>query len=159
MKRWTMLLSCLIVLGTVSGCRVVVGDTPFVAGFSLGSVIEANQHFLLDGHTALSGTLSGPQGPLYQRTEEAIVHIDAAQIPAFMEAVQADVEQALVDAGARIYGRESNQHGQEEAPRDSSSFAFRYSDGQADGMVNVWGVRGPETSLVLIVLTTESRGD
>jgi hypothetical protein len=33
---------------------------------------------------------------------------------------------------------------------------LRYSDSQVDGIVNVWGVRGQGTGLILIALITES---
>jgi hypothetical protein len=95
-----------------------------------------------------------------------------------MEAVRSDIELSLTSSGAKICGRggdhpehtdqaltrqglqirgpESDRQGQEGGSTGITGFSFRYSDGKADGAISVWGVRGEGTSLVLIVLITES---
>jgi hypothetical protein len=66
------------------------------------------------------------------------------------------IEQALTRQGLEIRGPESDRQGQEGGSTGITGFSFRYSDGKADGAISVWGVRGEGTSLVLIVLITES---
>jgi hypothetical protein len=39
---------------------------------------------------------------------------------------------------------------------DIVEFDLRYSDDEREGVVNVWGVRGQGTSLILLVVIAES---
>jgi hypothetical protein len=127
-----------------------------MVGFSLGSILEANKQFLSTQEIASGGTVSGPTRPFFQRREEAIVQIEPSESPAFMEAVQADIERSLIDSGAKIVGRASGRQGPGVSPTDIVELDIRYSDGRTDGVVNVWGVRGQGTSWILIVILTES---
>ena len=178
MKRLMILILFLIVLCGLGGCGRVSGESAFMAGFSIGPIIEANEQYLIAKHTLSGGAVSEPPVPFFQKHEEAIVQIDPSDIPAFIEAVRSDIElgltrsgakicgrggdhpehieQALASQGLKIRGRTSDRQGQEGGPTDIAGFSFRYSDGQVDGAINVWGVRGEGTSLILIVLITES---
>jgi hypothetical protein len=178
-KRWVFLFSLLVVSCGLSGCGSIGRESAFMAGFSLGSIIEANDQFLIAKGTVSSGTVSEPPVPFFQKHEEAIVQIDSSHIPTFMEAVRSDIEisltssgakicgrggdhpehieQALASQGLKIRGRTSDRQGQEGRPTDIAGFSLRYSDGKVDGVVNAWGVRGKGTSLILIVLITESQ--
>jgi hypothetical protein len=149
-----------------------------MAGFSIGPIVEANEQYLIARHTLSGGTVSEPPVPFFQMHEQAIVEIDPDQIPEFVEAVRSDVERSLAGSGAKIRGsggdqpelierarasqqaeisgRTSDRQGQEGGRTDIAGFSFRYSDGQVDGAINVWGVRGEGRRLVLIVLVTES---
>jgi hypothetical protein len=73
-----------------------------------------------------------------------------------MEVLQAGIERSLTDSGAKIVERGSGRQGPGVSPTDIIEFNLRYSDGQVDGIVNVWGVRGQGTSLILIAILTES---
>jgi hypothetical protein len=144
--------------------------------FSIGSIIEANSQYLIAPHTVSGSAVSEPPVPFFHRHEEAIVQIDPSQVPAFMEAVRSDVEIALTGSGARIRGSGGDQpelieqalasHGieargrnvdrrQEDTPADVSGFSYRYSDGEADGVIYVRGVRGQGARLVLIAILVE----
>jgi hypothetical protein len=95
-----------------------------------------------------------------------------------MQAVRQDIEQALIDNGAEIVGiggdhpeelermlaeqgitrdtRAEERPVRPGAPTEGTYFTFRYSAGQAEGAINVWGVRGQGTNYTVIVLITES---
>ncbi|UCC61707.1 MAG: hypothetical protein JSV36_12990 [Anaerolineae bacterium] len=179
-KRLVILLCCLVLLPGLGGCESAGIESAFLTEFSIGSIIKANEQYLIAPHTVSSGTVSEPPVPFFQKHEEAIVQIDASRIEAFMEAVRSDIEQALTSSGAEIRGRggdhpeliqqalasqglegrrrEGARQGQASEAAGIAGFSFRYSDGNAEGAINVWGVRGQGTTLFLIVLITESRG-
>jgi len=145
----------------LNGCVTIVRERPasqsaFIAGFSLETIIEANEQYLIARHTVSSGTESVPPASFFQKHEEAIVQVDSTNISAFMEAIRSDIEQALTSSGAKIHGGGIDRQGPEGGLADIEYFSFRYSEGEADGVINVWGVRGEGTSFSLIVLTTES---
>jgi len=156
MKRLAIALIVLASVCGLIGCRSQAGESGFMVGFSLGSIIEANKQFLSSQEVASGGTVSGPAQPFFQRREEAIVQIAPSEIPVFVEAVQGEIEQSLTDLGLKIVGRSSGQQGPGVSPTDIVEFDLRYSGTQVEGIVNVWGVRGQETSLILIVVITES---
>jgi hypothetical protein len=161
MKRLTFFFTLLIVICGLSSCVTIVRERPasqsaFIASFSIGSIIEANEQYLIARHTVSSGTESVPPASFFQKHEEAIVQVDSTNVSAFMEAVRSDIEQALTSNGAKIHGRGGDHQGPEGSPADIAYFSFRYSEGKADGVINVWGVRGEGRSFSLIVLITES---
>lgn len=178
MKRLVVSISLLVVLYSLSSCASAEDESAFLAEFSIAPIIEANGQYLLAKHTVSSGLVSEPPVPFFQQHEEAVVRIDPSQIPTFMEAVRNDIETALTRSGAKIIGRGGDHPelieqvrairgtetrrptGDHQRENDTSTdlvgFSFRYSDGRTDGAVNVWGVRGEGTKLVLIVLITES---
>jgi hypothetical protein len=153
-----MALVVLVTVCVLAGCgsKVQASESDFMVAFSLGSIIEANKQFLSTQEIASGGTVSGPAQPFFQRREEAIVQVESSNIPAFMEAVQSGIERALTDHGFLIVGRGSGRQGPGVSPTDLVEFDLRYSDSQVDGIVNVWGVRGQGTGLILIALITES---
>jgi hypothetical protein len=177
-KRWLIFSFVLAVVCGLGGCGDAGRESGFLTGFSIGSIIEANEQYLIAPHTVSGGVVSEPPVPFFQMHEEAIVQIDPSHVSAFMEVVRSSVERSLTSSGAKIVGRggdhpeiieqalasqglairehTGDRQGQEGTLADIAGFSFRYSDGQADGAINVWGVRGEGTSLVLIVLITES---
>jgi hypothetical protein len=155
MKRLAFFFTLLIVICGLGGCGNVGREAPapqsaFSTSFSLGSVIEANEQYLIAGPRVSGGTESGPPAPFFQRHEEAIVQVDPTDVSTFMEAVRSDIEQALASSGATIHG------GGIGGQADIKHFSIRYREGEADGAINVWGVRGEGTSFTVIVLITES---
>jgi hypothetical protein len=176
-KRWLVFSFVLAVVCSLSGCRDIGRESAFMTGFSIGSIIEANEQYLIAPHTVSSGVVSEPPVPFFQMHEEAIVQIDPSHVPAFMEVVRSSVERSLTGSGAKIVGRggdhpklieqvhasqgleirerTSDRQGQD-TPSDIAGFSFRYSDGKVDGVIYVRGVRGEGTRLVLIVLIIES---
>jgi len=161
MKRLTFFFTLLIMICGLDGCgnagrEIPVPQSAFIAGFSLESIIEANEQYLIARHTVSSGTESVPPASFFQKHEESIVQVDSTNISAFMEAIRSDIEQALTSSGAKIRGSGIDHQGPEGGPADIEYFSFRYSEDEADGVINVWGVRGEGTSFSLIVLITES---
>ncbi len=181
MKRLEFFFTLLIVICGLNGCVTIVRERPasqsaFIASFSIGSIIEANEQHLIARHTVSSGMVSISPESFFQKHEVAIVQVGSTNVSAFMEAVRSDIEQALTSNGAKIHGRGGDavctplpgaptpkihgrggdHQGPEGGPADRAYFSFRYSEGEADGVINVWGVRGEGTSFSLIVLITES---
>jgi hypothetical protein len=177
-KRWLVFSFVLAVVCSLSGCGDIGSESAFMTGFSIGSIIEANEQYLIAPHTVSSGVVSEPPVPFFQMHEEAIVQIDPSHIPAFMEAVQSSVERSLTSSGAQIVGRggdhpelieqvrasqgtevrerTNDRQGRDGTPVDVAGFSSRYSDGKVDGVIYVRGVRGKGARLVLIVLIVES---
>lgn len=180
MKRRTIFFSVLIMVCTLSSCGSVARESAFMVDLTLASLIEINEQHLIAPHTVSGGTVSEPRVPFFQKHEEAIVQVDLSQVPAFMEAVRSDIESALTDSGAQITGsggdqpeliqqalaiagegaeirsRHSDHQGRDGSLTDIWGFSFRYTDGEIDGAINVWGVPSQGTSFVLIALITES---
>ena len=156
MRRWMIVLAILIAVCGLGGCGSAARESDFMVGFSLGAIIEANQQLLLTQESESGGIVSGPALPFFQRREEAVVQIKPSDIPTFMAAIQSDIENALNNSGFKIVGRDGGRQGPGVIPGEIVDFGLSYSDGSVDGMVNVWGVRGQETRLILIVLLTES---
>jgi hypothetical protein len=156
MKRLAFFFTLLIVICGLDGCGNASREqrSAFFSSFSIGSIVEENEQYLVAGSRISSGAEAGPAAPPFQKHEEMIVQVDTTNVFAFMEAVRSDIEQALTSSGATIHGRGNG--GQEGGLADIEYFSFRYSEDEADGVINVWGVRGEGTSFNLIVLITES---
>jgi hypothetical protein len=155
MKRLPFFLTLLITICSLIGCgnagrAIPASPSAFAASFSLESIIEANERYLIAKHTLSSGTVSEPPTPFFQKHEEAIVQIDPTNVSAFIEAIRFDILETLTKSGTKIDGLGTG--GQAEA----EYFSYRYSEGEIDGVINVWGVRGEGTSFTLIVLIIES---
>ena len=105
MKRWLIYSFALIVVCGLAGCGDTGRESAFLTGFSIGSIIEANEQYLIAPHTVSGGVVSEPPVPFFQMHEEAIVQIDPSHIPAFMEVVRSSVERSLTGSGAQIVGR------------------------------------------------------
>ena len=88
MRRWGMVLAVLTAVCGLGGCGSAARESDFRVGFSLGAIIEANEQLLLTQESVSGGMVSGPALPLFQRREEAIVHVESSDIPAFRAAVQ-----------------------------------------------------------------------
>ncbi len=99
---------------------------------------------------------SSPPDSFFQKHENATIQVESTNVSEFMEAVRSDIEQALTSSGAKIGGGGTDRTGPEGGLADLEHFMFRYSEDEADGVINVWGVRGEGTSFNLIVLITES---
>jgi hypothetical protein len=183
MQRTTILSLFLIIALALAGCIGLPRQGPqspsaFMESFSIGSVIEANEQYLVAKHTVSSGELFEPPASFFELQELAIIEVDSIQAPPFLQAVRQDIEQALVDNGAQIVGvsgdhperleralaeqgitRDSQREDRPArpgAPEDGTHFAFRYSVDQTRGAIHVWGVRGQGTNYTVIVLITES---
>ncbi len=166
MKQSIFLLTLFIALWTLGGCGNADGEkraseSTFLANFSLGPILEANEQYLIARHTISGGAVSEPPVAFFQKHEEAIVKVDENNVSAFMQAVRIDIEQSLISSGGEIQGRgRGGNDGQEpegELP-NTDYYSFRYSQDKTQGAVNIWGVRGAGTNFVLIVLITESKG-
>jgi hypothetical protein len=148
MKKSAFALSLLILSMTLFGCgNAPHSQSTFKANFSLDSIIEANQQYLLEESRISSGAETGSGDQFTQSHEELTLRIDPANAPAFMEAVRSGIEQALLTSDARILGNESN---------GSEHFSFSYNENGLHGTVHVWGVPGEEANYTIISLITET---
>jgi hypothetical protein len=167
MKRFVLLITLFIVVWNLGGCGspdrgTRASESAFLANFSLAPILEANEQYLIARHTISGSAVSEPPVAFFQKHEEGVVQVDATNIPALMAAVTSDIAQLLVSSGAQIHGhgRGGNDgEGPEGRLSNIDYFSFRYSQDNAEGAVNVWGVSGKETSFTLIVLITEGRGE
>jgi hypothetical protein len=127
-------------------------QSKFKENFSIGTIIEDHQELLIDGPRTLSGMEAGPREPFVQRQEHMAIQIDHDNITALMNSIQSDVEEFLSNSGATIVGT-----GGSDAYADPIAyFSYNYREGPFYGVVNVWGIRGEETDLIIIAQITES---
>jgi hypothetical protein len=148
MKKSTFTFALLLLGISLFGCaNAALSESNFKVNFSLNSIVEANRQYLLEEDRISSGAASGSGEPFAQSHEKTTLRIDPANVPAFMEAVRSDIEQSLLDSGARTLGSESdgNEH-----------FSFIYIENDLHGTIHVWGVPGEESSYTLILLITEN---
>ena len=151
MKRLTLFIALSVVILSLTVCRPTeyAPDThgTFKDGFSIGTIVQNNEQYLLPGSRVLSGAGSGPE-PFTQKREEIVFQIDSANLPMFLQSIKADTNEAIINSGAKIDG--SGSGGQTDA-----YFSFDYSENDKYGVINVWGVRGEGTTYYLIALITE----
>ncbi len=165
MGRLVFSIVVLIVVGGLVGCGnpdqgTRASESAFLANFSLAPILEANEQHLGARHTISGSAVSEPPTSFFQKHEEAVVEVDAANVSAFMVAIVSDIEQLLTDSGAQIVGRGrggNDAQGPEGTQSDMDYYSLRYSQDRAEGAVNVWGVSGEKNNFTLIVLITESR--
>lgn len=158
MKRFAFVFTLLTMLCLVSGCKSTGGEqrSTFYTTFSIAEIIAENDQYLLPASRTLSGTEAGPAAPPYQKHEETVLQIDAAEVPKFMQAVKTDIEQAIMVNGARIVGRGGSFQDPVTGPVDIDYISFRYSMDNVNGIINVYGVCGEGTNYLIIVIITES---
>lgn len=158
MKRFAFVFTLLTMLCLVSGCKSTGGEqrSTFYTTFSIAEIIAENDQYLLPASRTLSGTEAGPAAPPYQKHEETVLQIDAAEVPKFMQAVKTDIEQAIMVNGARIVGRGGSFQDPVTGPVDIDYISFRYSMDNVNGIINVYGVCGEGTNYIIIVIITES---
>lgn len=157
MRRFVFVLLILGLFFGISSCAgSVTGQarSTFYATFSLGEIVAGQEQFLLPKALSLSGTEAGPTAPPYQKHEEMIVQIDPANKSKFIEAVKADTQQAILDSGARIEGQGGSFQELTGGPIDYIS--FRYSQGEASGIINLYGVVGEGTNYIITLIITEN---
>lgn len=153
--RFVFILFTLFCL--VAGCKSTDEEqrSTFFSNFSIGEIIARNEQFLLPESRTLGGTEAGPEATPFQKHEEMIVQIDTANVPRFMEAVKTDIQQAILDSGARIEGQGGGFQDPVKGQADIDYISFRYSQDEASGIINLYGVRGEGTNYVIIVILTE----
>jgi hypothetical protein len=161
MKRLVFAIILLSVLYSLSGCGSADGNqrSAFYSNFSLVAIVAQNEQYLIPGSRPLSGTEAGPAAPPYQKHEETILQIDTANVSKFIEAVKNDIKQAIIDSGARIEGQGGSFQDPVTGQADIDYISYRYNQGEANGIINLYGVRGEGTNYVIIVVLTESYGD
>jgi hypothetical protein len=161
MKQKLFVIALLIVICSVGGCGTERGaeQSAFKATFSLGSIVEANQQLLLPGPRISSGSEAGPSEPFTQTSEVMTVQVDPSNVLALMEAIQSGIQESLTSSGAESLGGGGSASGDPTGHlSDLVLFSFGYRAGEVFGTINVWGVPGAGSSLVLIVTIVESLG-
>ena len=159
MKQRLFVIALFIIICGLAGCgtETRAEQSAFKTAFSLGSIVEANQQLLLPGPRVSSGSEAGPTEPFTQANEVMTVQIDAADVLAFMEAVQAGIQESLVGSGAELLGGGGSASLDPTGTlSDPVHFSFSYREDDLFGSINVWGVPGAGSTLSLIVTIVES---
>jgi len=160
MKRELFVIALSIMICSLAGCGTEsrAEQSAFKTTFSLGSIVEVNEQLLLPGPRISGGSEAGPTEPFTQASEVMTVQIDATNVLAFMEGIQSGIQESLVSSGAELLG------GGGSASQDPTGhlsdpvyFSFSYREGEVFGTINVWGVPGQGSSLVLIVTIVEGQ--
>jgi hypothetical protein len=158
MKRLTLLITLIILFLGVAGCRNAREEqrSTFFSHFSIGEIIARHEKYLLPESRTLGGTEAGPEAPPFQKHEEMIVQIDPANAPRFMEAIKTDIQETIRDSDSTIEGQGGSFQDPVKGQADIDYISFRYSQGKASGIINLYGIRGEGTNYVIIVILTES---
>jgi len=151
MKQFTYVLLIFIAAGILAGCGSADREPSreFYSNFTIGEVIAENEDYLLESSRVLYGAEAGPPEPFVQRHEEIGVQIEATNIPSFMEAIKLGIEKAVTDSGAQIQGYGSG------SIETIEHFSLAYTQDEAYGTIQVWGVHGVGNEYKIIVLLTE----
>jgi len=146
-------LFTLLTLGIgLFGCGSEVSSQSTIKeDFTIGTIVEDNAQYLIPGSRELfSSEYGASEEPFTQKQEEMTLQIDPADLPVFVAAVQAGIDESIINSGASIVGRGSGG-------LTGTSFSVQYREDQTYGVINVWGVRGEGTNFFLIVSITESK--
>ena len=81
MRRFILFVVALIVLASLGGCGSAAGierpsESAFLAAFSLGPILEANEQYLIAKHTSSGDAVSEPPLGFFQKHEVATVKVD-----------------------------------------------------------------------------------
>ena len=158
MRRLPLLIPLLVITIGLNGCKApdIEANSAFYSDFSLVTFIAENEAYLLPESRPLSGTQAGPAAPPYQKHEETILQIETENIPQFMEALKTDIAQAIIDSGARIEGQGGSFQDPAGGRAAIDYISYRYSQGEINGIINLYAVRSEGTNYILIVVLTES---
>jgi len=155
MKQFINFIIICLILAGLSGCvtftnKDSASQSVFWESFSIGTIVEDNKQYLSPEPRQLFGSESGPPEPFAQKQEEINLQIEAADLPAFIAAVQSGIDEAIIESGATIVG-----HGQ--GGVTGTSFSISYRENDIYGVVNVWGAHGDGTTYYLLTMVTEGR--
>ena len=151
MKKIIFVFSLLVVSISLFGCgSEAPTQSRFKTNFSLDSVIEANQEYLLEETRISSGAEVGLREPFIQNHEEMMIQIDPSNVSVFMQAIRLEIGRSLADNDASILGHEIN------GDKNVGYFSYSYSENDLYGTITLWGVRGEGTNFYLITIITES---
>ena len=143
--------SCGFIGTDINSGEISPDQSKFKQDFSIGPIIEAHQELLIGGPRALSGMEAGPREPFIQSQEYITVGVDRNNASVLMQAIQSDIQDALITSGATILGG-----GGDFQPESIAYFSHSYREGKFYGVINIWGIRGEGTTLIIIVEITES---
>ena len=87
--------------------------------------------------------------PFTQKQEEIALQIEQEELPAFVTALRAGIEESILDSGASIVGYGTGGV-------TGTSFSIQYREDELFGVINLWGIRGEGTNFFLIALISES---
>lgn len=150
-----MLIMLALIFGVTSCGNMtsssVLPPSTFASNFSAAEIVSANESHLIGIQSISTSEEADTATAFYQKNEEVVLQLSIENEAAFLEAVWFDIQDAILQSGAEIVG--TGRGGEEEA----KNFSFRYSDGEINGVVNMWGAQGQEIRYVLIVLIVESR--
>jgi len=154
MKQFiNFVIICLIMVGLTSCITPMKNDTRtqsvFWESFSIGTIVENNEQYLLPGSRQAFGSESGSsEQPFMQKQEEITLQIDPANLPAFLLDVQSDIEESIINSGASIVGRGSGGV-------TGTSFSISYHEDNLYGVINIWGAQGDGTNYYLLMIIIE----
>ncbi|HSG42366.1 MAG TPA: hypothetical protein VLA72_04345 [Anaerolineales bacterium] len=149
------IITCLILVGLSSCIPPLKSDSKtqsaFWESFSIGTIVENNEQYLLPGSRQLFGSESGSsEQPFMQKQEEITLQIDPADLPAFLLDVETDIGDAIIESGASIAGRGSGGV-------TGTSFSISYREENIYGVINIWGSQGKGTDYYLFMIITEGQ--
>ena len=127
MKRWLFILTISCLWVSLNGCGKTESDgySSFFNHYSIASSIETNNGLLIRESIPVSGSETGTNTPPYQRQEVMTIQIEKENLPAFISALRADVEDSLISSGADVTGS-SYGGGQPASFAAVESFSIQY---------------------------------
>lgn len=151
MRRSLLVLTLIILGSSLFACRSSVpSQSAFKENFSIGTIVAENEQFLIPGGRVLSASEYGSSDdPFTQKQEEIALQIEQEELPAFVIALRAGIEESILDSGASIVGYGTGGV-------TGTSFSIQYREDELFGVINLWGIRGEGTNFFLIALISES---
>jgi hypothetical protein len=122
----------------------------FLSSFSARDVIEnsydppkGNGEIRISGREA-SSVLGSRR--IYHRDDSADVRISQSYETSFRQRIKAQIEQQLQGTGCKVVDAGSGE----------SNDSIAYTDGNVNGWIDIWGMRGTGDSYRLVITITES---
>ena len=158
MKRTFRMIMVVFTIFGLVGCRIASRETSkqqstFKQNFSIGLLVEGHQDLLIKGSRTLSGMEAGPPEPFEQSHEHMTLQVEAKNTPTLMEALRSDIAETINTSGAAIVG----SSGSDAQADPIAYFAYDYREGPFYGVISLWGLRGEETTFIIISQITESK--
>lgn len=151
MRKSPLVLTLIILSSSLFACRSSVpSQSSFKENFSIGTIVVENEHFLIpEARELFASEYGSSDDPFTQKKEEMTLQIEQEELPAFITALRAGVEESILDSGASIVGYGSGGV-------TGMSFSIQYREDELFGVINLFGIRGEGKNFFLIVLITES---
>lgn len=149
-RRYAQFFVICVVVPCAACSRAPEGRSAFLSAFSVKDAIEKS----CQSPTGVPGSIeSGGESMSnsgnrlsYHRSDRAELTISESDEPSFLSRIKDQIEEQLRSNGCELTGTGSG----------TGTFSIGYTDGNARGWIDIWGVRRTGDSYTLVITITES---